>query len=87
VSGARYRLARAFLLAGGHVSWSEWHEMGAEEQAALVLAGDHLRRETSAMAGNAARSGDSAAEIIAPVDGGAELEAAALVRLMREDQA
>lgn len=81
---ARLKLARGFLLAGGALSWETWCDMPAQDRAALVLAGEQLRREMAAMTGNAARSRAGAAEVIAPVDDGLEAESCRLEGLLEE---
>ena len=69
-----FEQARAFVLAGGAWSSDDWARMTSEERAVAVTAGDHLRRESAVMVGNASRGTLEAAEVFAPVDGGDELE-------------
>ncbi len=63
-------VAEGFLRAGGSLSWPEWCAMPILSRAAFIVSADRLAAERAAMAGTAAQSPGSAAEIMAASDGG-----------------
>ena len=73
-----------FLRAGGHITYTEWNDIPPEARGALVAAGDRLAVEKAVQYGVASLSPDSAAELLAPYDGGAMKVSLALERANRE---
>lgn len=59
------------LVAGVTMSPSEWEGLSAAEQAAYLVAGERIAAALAAKSGIAGLGIESAAEIMAPADGGA----------------
>lgn len=78
--------ARSFLLGGGWLTLDDWAGLCWDERAAAAAAGDALRREFAVMSGAAARSELEAADVIAPVDGGAQLEETLLATMAQQQR-
>lgn len=62
--------ARAFLGAGGVLSWRDWREMDDSERAAFVEAGKTLAAERAAQTGIASQSLAGAIQVGSEADGG-----------------
>lgn len=74
--------ALALHLGGVRHTRAEWDALSAEDQHALVDAGDYLRRHNATLIAQALSNGDAA--VMAPADGGESIVMAALSAAIEE---